>query len=169
MKKCRHLVFVLGDQLNIDSAALADIDPDRDIVLMAEVREESTHVWSAKTRTAFFFAAMRHFAESLRARKLKVDYRAIDKTVKSKFASLVDVLADAITQYKPEKIVMVEPGDWRIEQQLLAFAKSKNLALVMREDRHFMCSRAEFSEWAKGYKQLRLEYFYRMMRKRLAS
>lgn len=166
MKKCRHLVFVLGDQLNLDSAALADIAPDRDVVLMAEVREESTHVWSAKTRTAFFFSAMRHFAESLRARKLKVDYREIDKTAKVKSGSLVEVLADAITQYKPEKVVMVEPGDWRIEQQLLAFAKSKKIALVIREDHHFMCSRAEFSEWAKGYKQLRMEHFYRMMRKR---
>lgn len=166
MKKCRHLVLVLGDQLNIDSAALVDIDPDRDIVLMAEVREESTHVWSAKTRTAFFFSAMRHFAESLRARQLKVDYRTINKTAELKFASLVDVVADAIAQYKPEQIVMVEPGDWRIEQQLIAFAKSKKIDLILREDRHFMCSRTEFAEWAKGYKQLRLEYFYRMMRKR---
>ncbi len=171
MKKCRHLIFVLGDQLNLDSAALADIMPDRDAVLMAEVREESTHVWSAKPRTAFFFSAMRHFAESLRAQQLTVDYRAIGKGGKHgdpNFASLVDVLADAINQYKPEKIVMVEPGDWRIERQLTAFANSHKINLVMREDRHFMCSRAEFAEWAKGYKQLRLEYFYRTMRRRFS-
>jgi deoxyribodipyrimidine photolyase-related protein len=61
---------------------------------------------------------------------------------------------------------MVEPGDWRIEQQLLSFAKTQKINLVMRQDHHFMCTRAEFVEWAKGYKQLRLEYFYRMMRKR---
>jgi deoxyribodipyrimidine photolyase-related protein len=163
MHPCRHLVFVLGDQLNLDSAALADIAPDRDVVLMAEVREESTHVWSAKPRTAFFFSAMRHFAALLRSKNLQVDYRSIGT---HDFASLAEVLADAIKQHKPEKIVLVEPGDWRIEQQLLSFAKSKKIHLVMREDRHFMCSRAEFAEWAKGYKQLRLEYFYRMMRKR---
>ncbi len=165
MKKCRHLVFVLGDQLNLDSAALADIAAKQDVILMAEVREESTHVWSSKPRTAFFFAAMRHFAESLREKGLTVDYRAIET---HKLASLLDVLADAVKQYQPEKIVMVEPGDWRVEQQLLAFAKSKKLNLVVREDQHFMCSRAEFADWAKGYKQLRLEYFYRMMRKRHA-
>jgi deoxyribodipyrimidine photolyase-related protein len=61
---------------------------------------------------------------------------------------------------------MVEPGDGRIEQQLLSFAKTQKINLVMRQDHHFMCTRAEFVEWAKGYKQLRLEYFYRMMRKR---
>jgi deoxyribodipyrimidine photolyase-related protein len=163
MHPCRHLVFVLGDQLNLDSAALADIALDRDVVLMAEVSEESTHVWSAKPRTAFFFSAMRHFAASLRSMELQVDYRSIGT---HDFASLVEVLADAIKQHKPEKIVMVEPGDWRVEQQLLAFAKSKKIHLVMREDQHFMCSRTDFVEWAKGYKQLRLEYFYRMMRKR---
>lgn len=166
MRKVRHLVFVLGDQLNLDSAALADIIPDRDVVLMAEVREESALVWSSKPRTAFFFSAMRHFAVSLRESSLTVDYHTIDKSDQQKFSSLVDVLADAIARHKPEKIVMVEPGDWRIEQQLLNFVASLKIELVMRHDHHFMCSRAEFAEWAKGYKQLRLEYFYRMMRKR---
>ncbi|MBC7624213.1 MAG: cryptochrome/photolyase family protein, partial [Aeromicrobium sp.] len=163
MRKNRNLIFVLGDQLNLDSAALADIALDQDVVLMAEVPEESTHVWSAKPRTTFFFSAMRHFAESLRAKKLTVDYRAIGE---HKLLSLVDVLTDAVKQHKPEKVVMVEPGDWRIEQQLRAFAKANKVNLVMREDRHFMCSRVEFSAWAKGYKQMRLEYFYRMMRRR---
>jgi deoxyribodipyrimidine photolyase-related protein len=163
MKKCRHLVFVLGDQLDIDSAALADIDVTTDVVLMAEVRDESTHVWSAKPRTAFFFAAMRHFAGELHKKKIVLDYRQIGS---HSYASLVEVLGSAVKQYSPEKVLMVEPGDWRIEQQLLSFAHAQNINLVMREDHHFMCSRAEFVDWAKGYKQLRLEYFYRMMRKR---
>lgn len=166
MKKCRHLVFVLGDQLDEHSSALADFDSDRDVVLMAEVAEESIHVWSAKPRSAFFFAAMRHFAEALRTKHYSVDYRRIGT---HDFASLVDVLADAIKHYAPDKVVMVEPGDWRVEQQLSAFAAAPQaikVNLVIREDQHFMCSRTEFAEWAKGYKQLRLEYFYRMMRKR---
>jgi deoxyribodipyrimidine photolyase-related protein len=163
MKKCRHLVFVLGDQLDIESAALADIDNTTDVVLMAEVRDESTHVWSAKPRTAFFFAAMRHFADDLQKKKMVVDYRQIGSHSN---ASLVEVLGSALKQYSPEKVVMVEPGDWRIEQQLLSFARDQKINLVIREDHHFMCTRAEFVDWAKGYKQLRLEYFYRMMRKR---
>ena len=65
VKRCRHLVFVLGDQLDEHSTALADLDPATDIVLMAEVPEESSHVRSSKARTAFFFAAMRHFAGAL--------------------------------------------------------------------------------------------------------
>jgi len=80
----------------------------------------------------------------------------------------VAALADADRKYHPEKIVIAEPGDWRVEQALIAFGKTTNAELVLREDTHFLCSRHEFSDWAKGYKQLRLEYFYRMMRKRHA-
>ena len=43
-KSPRHLVLILGDQLNLDSTALADFDPTQDIIWMAEVMEESTPV-----------------------------------------------------------------------------------------------------------------------------
>ena len=154
---------MLGDQLDEHSNALADVDPATDIVLMAEVPEESNHVWSSKARIAFFFAAMRHFAAILEKRKLDVDYRRIGT---HGFDSLVAVLADAVRQYRPQSIVVVEPGDWRVQQALLAFAMSADLKLEIREDTHFLCSRRAFADWANGYKQLRLEYFYRMMRRR---
>ncbi|MEO6656944.1 MAG: cryptochrome/photolyase family protein, partial [Arenimonas sp.] len=83
-------------------------------------------------------------------------------------ADLVAALAAAIKRHVPQKILMVEPGDWRVEQALRAFAEQSNVNLVMREDTHFMCSRREFAEWTLGYKQFRMEYFYRMMRKRYA-
>jgi deoxyribodipyrimidine photolyase-related protein len=38
-KKLRHLVLVLGDQLDETASALADFDPKLDAVWMAEVRE----------------------------------------------------------------------------------------------------------------------------------
>ncbi|HEY9237645.1 MAG TPA: cryptochrome/photolyase family protein, partial [Burkholderiaceae bacterium] len=61
----RHLVVVLGDQLDADAAAFDGFEPAQDAVWMAEVSEESTHVWSAKPRIAMFLAAMRHFSEAL--------------------------------------------------------------------------------------------------------
>ena len=163
MTACRHLVFILGDQLDEKSSALADFDASQDIALMAEVREESTHVWSSKPRIAFFFAAMRHFAADLREKKYAVDYRRIGT---HGFASLVDVLEAAVLRYQPQKVVMVEPGDWRVEQALRGVAVKSNINLVQRADTHFLCSRLDFAEWAHGYKQIRQEYFYRMMRKR---
>ena len=163
MKACRHLIFVLGDQLDKNSSAFIDFDARQDRVFMAEVREESTHVWSTKPRTTFFFAAMRHFADVLRAKNITVDYQKIGS---HGFRSLVAALTDAIKRHQPQKIVMVEPGDWRVEQALRTFAAESEVNLVMRDDTHFLCSRREFAEWSRGYKQFRLEYFYRMMRKR---
>jgi deoxyribodipyrimidine photolyase-related protein len=154
---------VLGDQLDLHSSALADVDPATDIVLMAEVPEESRHVRSSKARTAFFFAAMRHFAAVLETRRIRVDYRRIGT---HPFESLVAALGDAVRQYHPQAVVVVEPGDWRVEQALLAFGGTADVELQIREDTHFLCSRRAFADWASGYKQLRLEFFYRMMRRR---
>ena len=74
----RDLVVVLGDQLDIDAAAFDDFDPARDAVWMAEVAEESTHVWSSKQRIALFLASMRHFAEALRAAGRPLHYVRLD-------------------------------------------------------------------------------------------
>jgi deoxyribodipyrimidine photolyase-related protein len=52
----RHLIIVLGDQLDRRAAAFDGFDPAQDAVWMAEVAEESTHVPSAKQRTALFLA-----------------------------------------------------------------------------------------------------------------
>ena len=52
--KPRRLVLVLGDQLDANSAAFDGFDPQRDAVWMAEVVEESTHVWSHQARSALF-------------------------------------------------------------------------------------------------------------------
>lgn len=163
MNPCRHLVFVLGDQLDDQSSVFTDFDPSQDLVFMAEVREESTHVWSTKPRTAFFFAAMRHFADALRKKKITVDYQRIGMHDSE---GLDTALAEAIKRHQPQKILMVESGDWRVGQTLRAFATASKVKMSLREDTHFMCSRREFAEWARGYKQFRLEYFYRMMRKR---
>ena len=42
MNTWRHLIFVLGDQLDENLSAFIDFDSSQDCVFMAEVREEST-------------------------------------------------------------------------------------------------------------------------------
>lgn len=162
--KVRHLVIVLGDQLDDGSAALDGFDPAQDIVWMAEVAAESTHVWSHKTRTALFLSAMRHFRERMVARGCRVHYRTLDAP--DNRGSLGAELELAIEQLKPVKLVLVEPGDWRVEQELQSVAQRTRVPLDMRMDRHFICSKAEFAAHAAGRKQLRMEFFYREMRRK---
>ncbi len=160
--RCRRLVVVLGDQLNHDSAAFDDVDIASDVVFMVEARAESTHVWSHKARTALFLSAMRHFARELRDKGIRVEYRQLD--VRGDTSLAVGWLA-AIAQYQPESLVCVEPGDLRVWQMLNETAAKAKLPLDIRADRHFMCSRDAFATWAGDSKSLRMEFFYRQMRR----
>jgi deoxyribodipyrimidine photolyase-related protein len=62
MHHVRHLILVLGDQLDLEAAAFDGFDVKQDAVWMAEAYEETTHVWSSKQRITLFLSAMRHFA-----------------------------------------------------------------------------------------------------------
>ncbi|HEY9096570.1 MAG TPA: cryptochrome/photolyase family protein, partial [Hydrogenophaga sp.] len=112
----RHLVIVLGDQLDIDASALQGFDPAQDVVWMAEVAEESQHVWSAKQRLAVFLSAMRHFAETLREQGLPLWYRRLNDP--DNRGSLASELEHAIATLHPAGLVLTAPGDWRVLQSL---------------------------------------------------
>ena len=158
----RNLVIVLGDQLDENSSALHDFDPAQDVVWMAEVAQESTHVWSAKQRIAVFLGAMRHFAQALRARGVPLVYTRLDDV--DNCGTLAAELAKTIAKLQPAALVLTAPGDWRVLQSLRAVAAEHQLALDLRDDTHFFSTVREFAAHAKGRKQLRLEYWYRELR-----
>lgn len=160
----RHLILVLGDQLDEHSVAFEGFDPQRDAVWMAEVAGESTHVWTHKARIAIFLAAMRHFRDELRARKWTVHYRQLDDA--ENLGTLAKELAAAIRKLKPQRLVMVEAGEWRVAQALQTVAAETGVPLEVRTDKHFLCTREEFAAHAKGRKQLRMEFFYRELRRK---
>jgi deoxyribodipyrimidine photolyase-related protein len=170
----RHLVLVLGDQLDRKAAAFDGFDPAADRVWMAEVAEESTHVWSHKARIAVFLAAMRHFRDDLRREGIDVDYtelapRPAEREPGTLAAALVASLARSggpDGSGTPRKLIVVEPGEWRVRQAVEAAAREAGVPLEIRGDRHFFSSVEEFAEHAQGRRQLRLEYFYRPLRRK---
>ena len=160
----RNLVIVLGDQLDAESSALQDFDPTQDVVWMAEVAQESTHVWSAKQRIAVFLSAMRHFADDLRRQGLPLVYARLDDA--DTRGTLALELDKAITQLHPATLVITAPGDWRVLHSLRAVAAEHQLPLDLRDDTHFFSTVRDFAAHAKGRKQLRLEYWYRELRQK---
>lgn len=160
----RHLVVVLGDQLDAGSAALDGFEPASDLIWMAEVAGESEHVVSSKVRTALFLSAMRHFRDAQRALGRRVEYVELDAPGNTR--TLSGELARALAASRPERVVMVQAGEWRVERNLAAEAKRAGVPLEVRPDRHFLCSPEEFRAHAAGRKQLRMEFFYREMRRR---
>ena len=160
---CRHLVLILGDQLDLQSAAFDGFEAANDDVWMAEVAQESNKVWSTKARIAVFLTAMRHFAEALRVQGKRVHYRRLGEEGGE---TLGEQLSAAIARLKPCKLIVVQPGEWSVARELETVADQAQVALETREDRHFLCSTAEFAAHARGRKQLRMEFFYREMRTR---
>lgn len=160
----RDLVIVLGDQLDLTSAALDGFDPKLDAVWMAEVAQEATHVWSHKARIALFLAAMRHFRDTLRKRGWTVLYRALDDPDNQ--GGFAAEIRDVVKHKRPERLVLVEPGELRVKRVFEKTAVDLHVRLEMRADRHFLCSHDEFARHAEGRKQLRMEYFYREMRRK---
>lgn len=159
----RNLVLVLGDQLDLESAALADFDPECDVVWMAEVAHEATVVWSTRPRIAMFLAAMRHFRDALRARGFRVEYRAFGSHAHE---TLEAALAEDLVRLGPERVVAVQPGEWRLAQSLPEVCRAAGVSWAERPDLHFYATPAEFADWARGKRELRLEFFYRWLRKR---
>ncbi|RZL64475.1 MAG: cryptochrome/photolyase family protein [Variovorax sp.] len=157
----RNLVLVLGDQLSMSSVAFDGFDAAEDRVWMAEVPGESTHVPSTKMRTALFLSAMRHFAEVLTDRGTPLDYLQLGT---HRFDSLAEALEHALAQHRPEAVLMVDAGEWRVAQAIARTCEAAQVPLYVRDDLHFMASHAAFAAHAEGKRRLVMESFYRQMR-----
>ena len=157
-----ELVLVLGDQLDRRSPALDAAACDEAVVLMIESAGEAAHAWSHKQRIALFLAAMRHHAEALRGDGWTVDYQPL----RAGHDSLADGVCDAIARHRPQRVRMVEAGEWRVQEMIGRACAGAGTELQVHDDSHFFCSREEFARWAGSRKQLVMEYFYRDMRKR---
>mgnify|MGYP000014656528 CR=1 FL=1 len=160
----RQLIIVLGDQLDLDSVLPDDYDAGQDALWMCECRGEATRAWSHKARLVYFLAAMRHFRDAARERGHRVHYRETQDA--REHAALADWLAADLHRLAPQTVVLTRPGDYDLDAALRARVEQTDIPLRWREDPHFYADPAEFADWARGRKQLRLEYWYRALRRR---
>lgn len=161
------LRLVLGDQLTQHISALEGIDIDNDVILLAEVRSEATYVKHHKKKIAYLFSAMRHFAQSLRDKGYQVHYT--DYLAEDNAGSLSDEVALRTQQYQCHQVICTFPGEHRLLSDMQTWSERLSIPVDIREDTRFIASIQDFADWAKGKKQLRMEFFYREMRKKLNS
>ena len=163
----RHLVLVLGDQLDRQAAVFDDFDDESDALWMAENAEEASHVWCHKRRLAFFFTAMRHFRDEQRERGRVVHYHALGRRPSDdRGGNFAEILSKDVHRLHPDKLIVTHPGDLRVLRMLENTAKDLGRELEVREDRHFFVTPDEFRDWARGKKRLTMEHFYREQRRR---
>lgn len=166
-KNVRHLILVLGDQMDRESAAFEDFDRDQDAIWMAENAGEATHVRCHQLRLVYFFSTMRHFRDACQAAGDHVIYHELtDDGRHDSGPDFAAILKTTVRDARPQKLIVLEPGDWRVWKMLEQAADALNLPLEIRADTSFYCSMHEFKQWADGRKTMKLEHFYREMRKR---
>ena len=158
-----RLRVVLGDQLSRNVAALRDLAPG-DVVLMAEVMAECTYVPHHARKLVLVLSAMRHFARALAARGVRVDYVRLDDPANT--GTLSGEVARAAARHRPAEIVVTEPGEWRVLDDMRAWQERSGCPVEIREDDRFLCSIRDFRDWVRGRRTLRMEFFYREMRRR---
>ncbi|MTI16230.1 cryptochrome/photolyase family protein [Rhodobacteraceae bacterium RKSG542] len=157
-----RLIVVLGDQLTHSISSLSQASKADDVVLMAEPVGEATYVRHHKKKIAFILSAMRHFAQELKDDGWTVHYRATDERLPSFTAAVeAELQAGAF-----ESITICEAGEWRVQEEIDSWEQRFGLPVTVLKDSRFLASKQDFAQWAEGRKALRMEYFYREMRRK---
>jgi len=159
-----RLVLVMGDQLSLNLSSLQAANPARDRVLMVEVMEETTYVPHHQKKIAFILSSMRHFAERLRGEGWTVDYVKLDDPGNT--GSFTGEVERALATSGADEVLVTHPSEWRVLAAVKAWTETLSQPIHILPDDRFICDAATFEAWADERKQLRMEYFYRDMRRK---
>lgn len=160
----KYLRVVLGDQLSLATPSIRSFERSSDTLFMAEVLEEATYVRHHKKKLALVLSAMRHFAADREADGWTVDYIRLDDSATPN--TLTSEIQRAAQRHGCDAIILTMPGEWRLLQAFQAWIPNCGYRVELLQDDRFICWPDEFERWAEGRKQLRMEFFYREMRRK---
>lgn len=154
--------LILGDQLNPDHSWFGRAAPSVTYVLM-EVRSETDYVVHHAQKVIGIFAGMRRMAELLRARGHAVRYfRLGDADNAQNFA---ENLRRVFLETGATRFEYQEPDEWRLDQELRAFATGCGLTTACVSSEHFLDGRGGVAaHFQKDAKRWLMESYYRKMR-----
>ena len=154
-------VWVLGDQLSPAQAALASQEPGAARVLLLESASVLRLRRCHRHKLVLVWSAMRHLAAELEAAGWAVDHRQVE--------SFGAGLAAWIAEHDIRELHLMEPAERAFRRTILTAVAALGAAaptLVWHPSNAFLWSREAFAAWARPYRQLRMELFYREGRRR---
>lgn len=163
MAKMKKLRLILGDQLNSKHSWFDTIDDDV-TYLMAEMRQETDYVKHHIQKVVGFFSAMQSFKKTLSDEGHQFIYHQIND--KNNAHDLKKIITSAIQDINADKFEYQLPDEYRLDVQLKEICVSLNITSEAFDTEHFYTTRNELTDFFKGKKQLIMESFYRMMRKK---
>ncbi len=159
----KRLRLLLGDQLNSEHSWFRETSDDI-IYLMAEMRQETDYVKHHIQKVVAFFLAMRNFADELSKLNHTVVYVKIND--ENNPQELEPLIKKYIQQTGAAKFEYLFPDEYRLDEQLNSICEGLEIPSEGFDTEHFYTTRTELATFFKGKKQLIMESFYRMMRKK---
>ncbi|MFD2908179.1 cryptochrome/photolyase family protein [Flavobacterium ardleyense] len=159
----KTLRLILGDQLNSEHSWYEEVD-ENIIYLMAEMRQETDYVKHHIQKVVAFFFAMRTFADELTEKGYQVIYFKISDNENPQ--ELEELILQTIAKYKIDSFEYQLPDEYRLDEKLKAICSNLGIPSKSYDSEHFYTSRYELKDFFEGKKQLLMESFYRMMRKK---
>ena len=163
MKKTLRLI--LGDQLNYQHHWFTKADSNV-LYFMAEMKQETEYVKHHIQKVVAFFMAMRHFKNWLKNQGHEVIYYEIDHP--ENLQTLPSIIQELVRSHEIEVFEYQLPDEYRLDEQLKKISEALPVKTSYVDTEHFYTAREELAEFFKGKKQLLMESFYRMMRKKHA-
>lgn len=155
------LVFVAPWECSRAVSHVPRAPADDVVVCFVESVEKGAALPWHRQKLVLVLSAMRHFADALIDAGYRVDVRLAQ--------TYEEGITAAAREHGATRVVATEGREWEMVQSLeraAALLAAHDIPLELREDRGFMASRADFAQWAMGRKELRMEFFYREMRRR---
>ncbi len=159
----KSLRIILADHLSERLSSLEGMTLE-DQVFMCEYIGGPGQVPHHPQKIAFLLAAMRHFAEDLRKKGIAVHYVSLDDPQNTRI--LRHELDRVVKELTPKKVIVTEPGEYALKKDMESWSNAWSIPVDILSDTRFLCSLDDFQKWAKDKTQLRMEYFYREMRKK---
>lgn len=155
--------LILGDQLNQNHSWFSNVNDDITYVI-AEMRQETDYVKHHIQKVVAFFLAMRSFRDDLTQKGHQFIYYKLND--KNNPQDLAQIISNTIKETNAKKFEYQLPDEYRLDQQLQKICSSLTIATDSFDTEHFYTTRYELKDFYTGKKQMVMESFYRMMRKK---
>lgn len=157
-------IWILGDQLMVEHPALVALERTlgrqearrRCRLLLIESRSVLARRRYHRQKLVLVWSAMRHYAAELASAGWLVDHLEAE--------SFADALPDWIGTHGITALEVMEPAERPFRQAIERL--SLPIPLHWHPSTAFLWSREAFGAWARPYRQLRMELFYREGRRR---
>lgn len=162
-KTLRVLSF---DCLNTQIDFFQQGSQEHDLIVLIEPWEYLCALKHHKKKVCLMLLAIRRFAAELKEQGWHVCLFSIDQEKKKNKNFTEQAFKVLREQFTFEEICVLSPSDFSVESLYKRELEKFSQPITWQENPLFLMKIEEFESWARGRKELTMEYFYRLARKK---